>query len=156
MRTPWRLRGATTTPAPTSWYFYDITASVEGRGLFTDVLRDVARQIFIPLTVGGAINTLEDFRPGAQGGCGQGERQFRGPSKTRALIGRGCEEIRRPCVVLSMDVARVDGKSPPVRQKAGARIPVWTHWNGLCAAKPGGAGEIVLNSIDTDGVKLGV
>ena len=89
--------------------FYDITASVEGRGLFTDVLRDVARQIFIPLTVGGAINTLEDFDRVLKAGADKVSVNS-GAIKDPALIGAAAKKYGDQCVVLSMDVARVDGK----------------------------------------------
>ena len=119
--------------------FYDITASVEGRGLFTDVLRDVARQIFIPLTVGGAINTLEDFDRVLKAGADKVSVNS-GAIKDPALIGAAAKKYGDQCVVLSMDVATWTANTT-CSQKAGARIPVWTHWNGLCAAKPGARGR---------------
>ena len=133
--------------------FYDITASVEGRGLFTDVLRDVARQIFIPLTVGGAINTLEDFDRVLKAGADKVSVNS-GAIKDPALIGAAAKKYGDQCVVLSMDVARVDGKyhlfTKGGREDTGLDALEWA-----VRGEAGGAGEIVLNSIDTDGVKRG-
>ena len=133
--------------------FYDITASVEGRGLFTDVLRDVARQIFIPLTVGGAINTLEDFDRVLKAGADKVSVNS-GAIKDPALIGEAAKKYGDQCVVLSMDVARVDGKyhlfTKGGREDTGLDALEWA-----VRGEAGGAGEIVLNSIDTDGVKNG-
>lgn len=134
--------------------FYDITASVEGRGLFTDVLRDVARQIFIPLTVGGAINTLEDFDRVLKAGADKVSVNS-GAIKDPALIGEAAKKYGDQCVVLSMDVARVDGKyhlfTKGGREDTGLDALEWA-----VRGEAGGAGEIVLNSIDTDGVKRGL
>ena len=134
--------------------FYDITASVEGRGLFTDVLRDVARQIFIPLTVGGAINTLEDFDRVLKAGADKVSVNS-GAIKDPALIGAAAKKYGDQCVVLSMDVARVDGKyhlfTKGGREDTGLDALEWA-----VRGEAGGAGEIVLNSIDTDGVKRGL
>ena len=119
--------------------FYDITASAEGRGLFTDILRRVASEIFIPLTVGGGIRTVDDF-----------DRVL----KCGAVIGAAARKYGDQCVVLSMDVKRVDGQfrlfAKGGREDTGIDAIDWAV-RGVAA----GAGEIVLNSIDTDGVKGG-
>ena len=133
--------------------FYDITASAEGRALFTDILLDVARQIFIPLTVGGGINTVDDFDRVLKGGADKVSVNS-GAIKNPKLISEAAKRYGDQCVVLSMDVKRVDGKftvfAKGGRENTGIDAIEW--------AKKGvgdGAGEIVLNSIDTDGVKKG-
>lgn len=133
--------------------FYDITASVEGRALFTDVLRAVAKEVFIPLTVGGAINSLEDFDRVLKAGADKVSVNS-GAIKNPALIAQAAEKYGDQCVVLSMDVARVDGQYHVFT--GGGRVD--TGLDALEWAVKGeadGAGEIVLNSIDTDGVKNG-
>ena len=133
--------------------FYDITASFEGRGLFTDALKEVASEIFIPLTVGGGINTLEDFERVL--GCGADKVSVNsGAIKDPTLIERGAKKYGDQCVVLSMDIKRVDGKFHLFSK--GGRID--TGIDAVQWAVDGvnrGAGELVVNSIDTDGVKNG-
>jgi len=133
--------------------FYDITASFEGRRLFTDILREVAKKVFIPLTVGGGINTVEDFDRVLN--CGADKVSVNsGAIKNPLLIGEAAKKYGNQCVVLSMDVKRVDGRFT-VFSKGGREN---TGLDALEWAKRGvesGAGEIVLNSIDTDGVKNG-
>ena len=133
--------------------FYDITASAEGRKLFTDVLRAVASEIFIPLTVGGGINSLEDFDTVLK--CGADKVSVNsGAIKNPDLISEAAKRYGSQCVVLSMDVKRVGG-SYRVFAKGGRED---TGLDALEWAKRGealGAGEIVLNSIDTDGVRGG-
>ncbi|MGN0814180.1 MAG: imidazole glycerol phosphate synthase subunit HisF [Candidatus Coproplasma sp.] len=133
--------------------FYDITASVEGRKLFSDVLKRVAENVFIPLTVGGGINTLDDFDRVLK--CGADKVSVNsGAIKNPSLIRAAAEKYGNQCVVLSMDVKRVDGKFKVFSN--GGRVP--TEIDAVEWAKFGqenGAGEIVLNSIDTDGVKKG-
>ena len=133
--------------------FYDITASFEGRALFTDVLTQVASEIFIPLTVGGGINTLEDFDRVLK--CGADKVSVNsGAIKDPSIIGKAAKKYGDQCVVLSMDIKRVDG-SFHIFSKGG-RID--TGIDALEWAKMGennGAGELVVNSIDTDGVKQG-
>lgn len=109
MRTPWRLRGATTTPGADELVFYDITASVEGRGLFTDVLRDVARRYSSPSPWAGQSISLEDFDRVLKAGADKVSVNS-GAIKDPALIGEAAKKYGDQCVVLSMDVARVDGK----------------------------------------------
>ena len=133
--------------------FYDITASAEGRGLFTDILRRVASEIFIPLTVGGGINTLDDFDRVLK--CGADKVSVNsGAIRNPALIGEAAKKYGDQCVVLSMDVKRVDGQfrlfAKGGREDTGIDAMDWAV-KGVRA----GAGEIVLNSIDTDGVKTG-
>ncbi|MBE6819921.1 MAG: imidazole glycerol phosphate synthase subunit HisF [Ruminococcaceae bacterium] len=133
--------------------FYDITASVEGRGLFTDALTQVASEIFIPLTVGGGINTLEDFDRVLK--CGADKVSVNsGAIKDPSIIEKAAKKYGDQCVVLSMDIKRVDGKFRIFSK--GGRID--TGIDALEWAKMGennGAGELVVNSIDTDGVKQG-
>lgn len=133
--------------------FYDITASFEGRKLFTDVLRAVASEIFIPLTVGGGINSLEDFDMVLKSGADKVSVNS-GAIKDPMLISSAAKRYGSQCVVLSMDVKRVNGKFHVFAK--GGRID--TGIDALEWAKMGedlGAGEIVLNSIDTDGVRGG-
>ena len=133
--------------------FYDITASAEGRALFTDILERVARQIFIPLTVGGGINALEDFARVL--GCGADKVSVNsGALRDPGLIDAAARRYGSQCVVLSMDVQRVDG-SYHVFAKGGRED---TGRDALAWAAEGaarGAGELVVNSIDTDGVRAG-
>ena len=133
--------------------FYDITASYENRGLFTDVLTQVAQEIFIPLTVGGGINTLDDFDRVLK--CGADKVSVNsGAIKDPSLIEKAAKKYGDQCVVLSMDVKRVDGQFKIFSK--GGRID--TGIDALEWAKMGennGAGELVVNSIDTDGVKQG-
>lgn len=133
--------------------FYDITASYEKRNLFTDVLKSVAEQIFIPLTVGGGINTLSDFDRVLK--CGADKVSVNsGAIKNPSLIEDAARLYGNQCVVLSMDVKRVDGMFRIFSH--GGRID--TGIDALEWAKRGeesGAGELVVNSIDTDGVKRG-
>ena len=132
---------------------YDITASYEKRNLFTDVLKSVAEQIFIPLTVGGGINTLADFDRVLK--CGADKVSVNsGAIKNPSLIEDAARLYGNQCVVLSMDVKRVDGVFRIFSH--GGRID--TGIDALEWAKRGeesGAGELVVNSIDTDGVKRG-
>lgn len=133
--------------------FYDITATVEGRALFTDILKQVASTIFIPLTVGGGINTLADFDRVLK--CGADKVSVNsGAIKNQILIEEAAKRYGDQCVVLSVDVKRVDGEFRVF--SAGGRID--TGMEALSWIKQGvemGAGEIVVNSIDTDGVKGG-
>ena len=133
--------------------FYDITASAEGRALFTDILRETASRLFIPLTVGGGINTLDDF--GRVLKCGADKVSVNsGAIKNPALIGEAALRYGSQCVVLSVDIKRVDGEfrvfSRGGRDDTGMEALAWIE-RGVAA----GAGEVVVNSIDTDGVKGG-
>ena len=133
--------------------FYDITASFEGRQLFTDILTDVASQIFIPLTVGGGINTLEDFDRVLK--CGADKVSVNsGAIKNPKLIYEAAQRYGDQCVVLSVDIKRVNGEfhvfAKGGREDTGLEAIDWIK-NGVNS----GAGEIVVNSIDTDGVKKG-
>ena len=133
--------------------FYDITASVEERGLFTDILRKVASEIFIPLTVGGGINTLEDFDRVLK--CGADKVSVNsGAIRNPEIIGQAAKKYGDQCVVLSMDIKRVDGVfrlfAKGGRENTGNDALQWAV-DGVNS----GAGELVVNSIDTDGVKGG-
>lgn len=133
--------------------FYDITASVEGRGLFTDILRRVASQIFIPLTVGGGINTLDDFDRVLK--CGADKVSVNsGAIRNPDLIGQAARKYGDQCVVLSADVKRVEG-SFRVFAKGGREDTGMEAISWITRCVRNGAGEVVLNSIDTDGVKGG-
>ena len=133
--------------------FYDITASSEGRRLFTDILCEVASQIFIPLTVGGGINTLEDFDRVLK--CGADKVSVKsGAIGNPSLIGEAAKRYGDQCVVLSADIKRVDGRftlfAKGGRENTGIDAIEW-----IKRGADSGAGEIVVNSIDTDGVKNG-
>ena len=133
--------------------FYDITASFEGRKLFTDILTAVASTIFIPLTVGGGINSLEDFERVLT--CGADKVSVNsGAIKNPELIGQAAKRYGDQCVVLSVDAKRVDGSYHVFLN--GGRVD--TGMDALEWISQGvdrGAGEVVVNSIDTDGVKGG-
>lgn len=133
--------------------FYDITASAEGRALFTDILTEVASTIFIPLTVGGGINTIEDFDRVLK--CGADKVSVNsGAIRNPALIPQAAQKYGDQFVVLSVDVKRVDGQfrvfTKGGREDTGLDAIEWIR-----SGVRNGAGEIVLNSIDTDGVKGG-
>lgn len=133
--------------------FYDITASYEGRQLFTDILKEVASQIFIPLTVGGGINTVEDFDRVLK--CGADKVSVNsGAIKNPDLISQAARLYGNQCVVLSADIKRVDGEfrifAKGGREDTGIEAIGWIK---KCVEM--GAGEVVVNSIDTDGVKKG-
>ena len=133
--------------------FYDITASFEERRLFTDILREVAEQIFIPLTVGGGINTVDDFDRVLK--CGADKVSVNsGAIRNPDLIREAAELYGNQCVVISADVKRVDGVfhvfAKGGREDTGMEA---IEWIKRCVKL--GAGEVVVNSIDTDGVKIG-
>lgn len=133
--------------------FYDITASFEERKLFTDILREVASRIFIPLTVGGGINTVDDFDRVLK--CGADKVSVNsGAIKNPELIREAAERYGNQCVVISADVKRVDGEfhvfAKGGREDTGMEAISWIK---RCVGL--GAGEAVVNSIDTDGVKKG-
>ena len=133
--------------------FYDITASAEGRALFTDILRQVAERVFIPLTVGGGINTVSDFDRVLK--CGADKVSVNsGAIRDPDLIPRAAERYGSQCVVISADVKRVGGEfrvfAKGGREDTGMEAISW-----IARCVNNGAGEVVLNSIDTDGVKGG-
>ena len=133
--------------------FYDITASAEGRALFTDILTEVARTIFIPLTVGGGINSLADFDRVLK--CGADKVSVNsGAIRNPKLVGEAAKRYGDQCVVLSADIKRVDGVfhvfAKGGREDTGMEAIEWIR---RCVGD--GAGEVVVNSIDTDGVKGG-
>ena len=133
--------------------FYDITASAEGRALFTDILKEVASTIFIPLTVGGGINTLDDFDRVLK--CGADKVSVNsGAIRNPDLIYQAAKRYGNQCVVLSADVKRVDGTFK-VFAKGGRETTGMDALEWIKRGVDNGAGEIVLNSIDTDGVKKG-
>ena len=133
--------------------FYDITASAEGRRLFTDILTETARQVFIPLTVGGGISSLDDFDRVLK--CGADKVSVNtGAIMNPGLISAAAKKYGDQCVVISADVKRVDGAfrvfARGGRENTGIEAISWLK---RCVSE--GAGEVVLNSIDTDGVKKG-
>lgn len=133
--------------------FYDITASAEGRALFTDILKKVAETIFIPLTVGGGINTVDDFDRVLK--CGADKVSVNsGALKNPGLIYEAAKKYGDQCVVISADVKRENGQftvyAKGGREKTDLEAVSWIK---KCVGM--GAGEVVLNSIDTDGVKGG-
>lgn len=133
--------------------FYDITASAEGRALFTDILTEVASTIFIPLTVGGGINSVSDFERVLA--CGADKVSVNsGALRRPELIGEAAKKYGSQCVVLSCDVKRVDGSfhvyARGGRDDTGREAIEWIR-RGVDM----GAGEVVVNSIDTDGVRGG-
>ena len=133
--------------------FYDITASFEGRELFTDILKEVAKTIFIPLTVGGGINTLDDFDRVLK--CGADKVSVNsGAIKNPDLIYHAAKRYGNQCVVLSVDAKRVGNKFT-VFAKGGRENTDIDLIEWVKRGENNGAGEIVLNSIDTDGVKGG-
>ena len=133
--------------------FYDITASSDGRAIFTDILTETAKRVFIPLTVGGGINTLDDFDRVLK--CGADKVSVNsGAIRNPSLVYEAAKRYGNQCVVLSADVKRVDGTfhvfAKGGREDTGMEAISWIkHCVDL------GAGEIVVNSIDTDGVKEG-
>ena len=133
--------------------FYDITASAEGRSLFTGILKEAAAEIFIPLTVGGGINTVDDFDRVLK--CGADKVSVNsGAIKNPSLIREAAKKYGDQCVVLSADVKRVDERFTVFarggRDNTGMDAIEW-----IKKSVADGAGEIVVNSIDTDGVKGG-
>ncbi len=133
--------------------FYDITASSDGRKLFCDILCETAKNVFIPLTVGGGINTVEDFDRVLK--CGADKVSINsGAIKNPKLIGEAAKLYGDQCVVLSVDIKRVDGVfrvfAKGGRENTGLEAIEW-----IKRGVDSGAGEIVVNSIDTDGVKKG-
>ena len=133
--------------------FYDITASSDGRKLFTDILTETAANVFIPLTVGGGINGVEDFSRVLS--CGADKVSVNsGAIRNPAIIGEAAKRFGDQCVVLSVDVKRVDGVfrvfAKGGRENTGLEAIEWIR---RCVGD--GAGEVVVNSIDTDGVKKG-
>lgn len=133
--------------------FYDITASFEGRRLFTDILTQVASQVFIPLTVGGGINTVDDFDRVLK--CGADKVSVNsGAIKNPDLIKEAAHKYGDQCVVLSVDIKRVDGAFH-VFAKGGREDTQIEAISWIKQGVENGAGEVVVNSIDTDGVKQG-
>lgn len=133
--------------------FYDITASSDGRKIFTDILTKTASNVFIPLTVGGGINTVDDFDRVLK--CGADKVSVNsGAIKNPNLIREAASKYGNQCVVLSVDIKRVDGKfcvfAKGGRENTGLDALEW-----IKQGVDNGAGEIVVNSIDTDGVKKG-
>lgn len=133
--------------------FYDITASSDGRKIFTEILCETAKKVFIPLTVGGGINTLEDFDRVLK--CGADKVSVNsGAIKNPELVTEAAKRYGNQCVVISADVKRVNGEFRVFAK--GGRVDTGLEaisWIKRCVDN--GAGEVVLNSIDTDGVKKG-
>ncbi len=150
---PVELAGAYSDAGADELVFYDITASAEGRRLFTDILTQAASRVFIPLTVGGGINTLDDFDRVLK--CGADKVSVNsGAIRDPSLIGRAARRYGDQCVVISADVKRVNGVFTVFarggRDNTGLEAVEWIR---RCVGE--GAGEVVLNSMDTDGVRGG-
>lgn len=133
--------------------FYDITASSDGRKIFTDILTETAKRVFIPLTVGGGINTVEDFDRVLK--CGADKVSVNsGAIKNPSLISEAAKLYGDQCVVISVDIKRVDGLfrvfAKGGRENTGIEAISW-----IKNCVDNGAGEVVVNSMDTDGVKGG-
>lgn len=133
--------------------FYDITASAQGRSLFTEILKETASKVFIPLTVGGGISSLEDFQRVLE--CGADKVSVNsGAIRNPSLIEEAAKRYGSQCVVLSVDVKRVEGAfrvfAKGGRENTGMEAIDWIR---RCTQN--GAGEVVVNSMDTDGVKAG-
>lgn len=133
--------------------FYDITASAQGRSLFTEILKETASKVFIPLTVGGGINSLGDFQRVLE--CGADKVSVNsGAIRNPGLIEEAAKRYGSQCVVLSVDIKRVDGVfrvfARGGRENTGMEAIDWIR---RCTQN--GAGEVVVNSMDTDGVKAG-
>ena len=153
VNSPVALAGYYTESGADELVFYDITASAEGRALFTDILRETASKVFIPLTVGGGINSLDDFDRVLK--CGADKVSVNsGAIKNPALIGEAAKRYGDQCVVLSVDIKRAGGEfrvfARGGRDDTGMEALGWIE---RCV--DAGAGEVVVNSIDTDGVKGG-
>ncbi len=133
--------------------FYDITASAEGRNLFADILREVASNVFIPLTVGGGIKETKDFELALS--CGADKVSVNsGAIANPALVGEAAKKYGNQCVVLSVDVKRVNGEFHVFTRGGRADTGLEAvEWVRRCVGE--GAGEVVVNSMDTDGVKQG-
>lgn len=133
--------------------FYDITASAEERGLFTDILKGVASEVFIPLTVGGGINEVSDFERVLN--CGADKVSVNsGAIRRPQLIEEGAKRYGSQCVVLSVDIRRV-GDEWHVFAKGGREDTGMEALEWIRQGEQLGAGELVINSMDTDGVKQG-
>ena len=133
--------------------FYDITASSDGRALFTDILKETAKNVFIPFTVGGGINTLSDFERVLS--CGADKVSVNsGAIRNPNIVYEGAKRYGSQCVVLSCDIKRV-GNEFRVFAKGGREDTGMEAMSWIKNCIDNGAGEIVVNSIDTDGVKRG-
>ncbi len=133
--------------------FYDITASSDGRKIFTDILRETAQNVFIPLTVGGGISSVKDFERVL--GCGADKVSVNtGAINNPSLIPEAAKLYGSQCVVISADIKRVGNQfnifARGGRDDTGIEAIEWVK---KCVGN--GAGEVVVNSIDTDGVKKG-
>ena len=150
---PVELAGTYSDAGADELVFYDITASAEGRRLFTDVLTQAASQVFIPLTVGGGINTLDDFDRVLK--CGADKVSVNsGAIRDPSLIGRAAKRYGDQCVVISADVKRVTGVFTVFARGGPDNTGLEAvEWIRRCVGE--GAGEVVLNSMDTDGVRGG-
>ena len=134
--------------------FYDITASHEGRGVMLDVVRRTAQKVFVPLTVGGGISTIEDFRETLRAGADKVSINS-SAVKNPKLISEAADIFGSQCVVVGIDAKR-DGNGGYTVYINGGRIDMkmdLIKW--VQEIENLGAGEICLNSIDTDGTKAG-
>lgn len=133
--------------------FYDITASIENRSVLYDLVTQIAKEINVPFTVGGGINTLNDIENILK--CGADKVSINsGAIKNPDFIKEAAKKYGGKKIVFAMDVKRVDGEFRIFTK--GGKLDI--NINALDWAKMGednGAGELVVNSIDTDGVKKG-
>jgi len=140
--------------------FYDITASSDGRKIMRDVVERTASEVFIPLTVGGGLRTVEDMRRILEAGADKVSINAAAILDS-SLISRGAERFGSQCIVLGMDAKRVPGTDPvrwEVFTLTGADGGYPANMDAIewaIQAVELGAGEIVVNSIDADGTKAG-
>ena len=140
--------------------FYDITASTEGRAIMRDVVARVAEQVFIPLAVGGGLRTVSDMREMLLAGADKVSINT-AAVESPELIRQGAEHFGSQCIVLGLDVLRAPGRTPHgwevrVRTGRGGGRPTGldaVEWASRVAEL--GAGEIVVNSMDSDGTQDG-
>lgn len=134
--------------------FLDITATHEGRGTMADVVRKTARNVFVPLTVGGGIRSIEDFREILRAGADKVSVNS-AAVKNPQLIAQAADKFGSQCVVLAVD-ARRDGQGGFHVVVNGGRVDTGLdvmEW--VKKAEQLGAGEILLTSMDADGTKNG-
>jgi cyclase len=137
--------------------FLDITASSDARGLILDIIERVAAQVFIPLTVGGGVRSVDDVRRLLNAGADKVSINT-AAVQNPAVVAEASGKVGSQCIVVAVDAKRVDGASP-------LRWEVFTHGGrkatGLDALEWGlrmqqhGAGEILLTSMDRDGTRQG-
>lgn len=134
--------------------FYDITASFEGRGVFLDVVRETAKKVFVPLTVGGGIKTVDDIRDTLRAGADKvsvNSQAVQNPG----LIKDGADIFGSQCICVGIDAKKVSDKKWTVFINGGRVDYKLDLIEWVKTIEQLGAGEICLNSIDADGTKAG-